>query len=82
MVAAARKIGAKVFVLSNVGEIPDLLILYPSTPSGQLYLIEVKNGKNGLTPTQKKFFDEWGMCPNIGVCNSVDSMLRFIGAIK
>ena len=77
--AALRQVYATVIDLSGVGKgIPDSLIIYRN----QLYLIEIKNGKNGLTKAQKEFFMKVYGCDKIGVVKTPEEALRFIGAIN
>lgn len=79
IVVALRQVYALVFPLAMVGKgMFDLLVLY----RGDLYLLEVKHDKNGLTPAQEKFYAEWGKCKRVGVVRSPDEALKFIGAIK
>lgn len=79
VVRAIRQVGGKVQILSMVGGgVFDLLVLF----RGDLYLIEVKHGKNGLTPAQVEFYAEWGICAKVGIVRASDEALRFIGAIK
>ena len=83
VVSALRAAGAKVQDLSAVGKgVPDLLCKY----QGSFYLIEVKDGQKPpsarkLTPDQVKWHEEW-KCAFLGVVESPDEALRFIGAIK
>lgn len=83
VVSALRAAGAKVEDLSAVGKgVPDLLCQY----QGAFYLIEVKDGRKTpsqrkLTPDQVKWHDEW-KCAFLGVVESPDEALKFIGAIK
>lgn len=79
IVKVLRQVYAKVFDLSGVGEgIPDLLVIFRN----QIYLLEIKSGKNGLTAAQKQFFLEVHGCDKIGVVKTPEEALRFIGAIK
>ena len=83
VVSALRAAGAKVQSLSAVGKgVPDLLCQY----QGAFYLIEVKDGRKApsqrrLTDDQVKWHEEW-KCAFLGVVESPDEALRFIGAIK
>jgi len=83
VVSALRAAGAKVQSLAAVGKgVPDLLCQY----EGTFYLIEVKDGRK--TPSQRKLTDdqvkwhsEWKSA-FLGVVESPDEALKFIGAIK
>ena len=80
---ALRAAGAKVQSLAATGKgVPDLLCQY----EGTFYLIEVKDGQKTpsqrrLTPDQVKWHEEW-KCAFLGVVESPDEALKFIGAIK
>jgi Holliday junction resolvase len=80
---ALRAAGAKVQSLAATGKgVPDLLCQY----KGTFYLIEVKDGQKTpsqrrLTPDQVKWHEEW-KCAFLGVVESPDEALRFIGVIK
>lgn len=83
VVSALRAAGASIQSLSAVGKgVPDLLCKY----QGTFYLIEVKDGQKPpsarkLTPDQVKWHEKW-KCAFLGVVESPDEALRFIGAIK
>ena len=83
VVSALRSAGAKVQSLAAVGKgVPDLLCQY----QGTFYLIEVKDGRKQpsqrrLTDDQVKWHEEWKSA-FLGVVESPDEALRFIGAIK
>jgi Holliday junction resolvase len=83
VVSALRAAGAKVQDLSSVGQgVPDLLCQY----QGAFYLIEVKDGRKApsqrrLTDDQVKWHEEWKSA-FLGVVESPDEALKFIGAIK
>ena len=83
VVSALRSAGAKVQSLAAVGKgVPDLLCQY----KGTFYLIEVKDGRKPpsqrrLTDDQVKWHEEWKSA-FLGVVESPDEALRFIGAIK
>ena len=83
VVIALRSAGAQVQSLAAVGKgVPDLLCKY----QGSLYLIEVKDGRKPpsqrkLTDDQVKWHNEW-KCAFLGVVESPDEALKFIGAIK
>ena len=83
VVIALRAAGAKVQSLAAVGKgVPDLLCQY----KGTFYLIEVKDGRKPpsqrrLTDDQVKWHEEWKSA-FLGVVESPDEALRFIGAIK
>lgn len=79
IVKVIRKVGGLVQILSMVGGgVFDLLVLF----RGDLYLIEVKDGKNGLTDAQERFYAEWGSCAKVGIVRTPDEALKFIGAVK
>ena len=79
IVQVIRKAGGLVQILSMVGGgVFDLLVLF----RGDLYLIEVKDGKNGLTDAQERFYAEWGSCAKVGIVRTPDEALKFIGAVK
>jgi Holliday junction resolvase len=81
--SALRAAGAKVQSLAAVGKgVPDLLCQY----EGTFYLIEVKDGRKPpsqrkLTEDQVKWHGEWKSA-FLGVVESPDEALKFIGAIK
>jgi len=82
IVAALRKAGATVRVISQGEGIPDLLVGF----RGETILLEVKDGDKPpsartLTPAEKKFFDEWegGLCM---VVKSVEEALEMLEGIK
>jgi len=82
IVAALRKAGATVRVISQGEGIPDLLVGF----RGETILLEVKDGNKPpsartLTPAEKKFFDEWegGLCM---VVKSVKDALELLEGIK
>jgi len=74
IVRAARKIGAFVKVLSEVGHgFPDLLIAF----GGVIYLCEVKLNKSSkLTPRQKDFIEKFP-CPVYRI-ESVDNVIDLL----
>jgi Holliday junction resolvase len=83
VVSALRAAGAKVQSLAAIGKgVPDLLCKY----EGAFYLIEVKDGRKPpsqrkLTEDQVKWHEEWKSA-FLGVVDSPDEALKFIGAIK
>jgi len=83
VISALRAAGAKVESLAAVGKgVPDLLCQY----EGTFYLIEVKDGQKPpsqrkLTDDQVKWHSEWKSA-FLGVVESPDEALKFIGAIK
>jgi Holliday junction resolvase len=83
VVIALRAAGAQVQSLAAVGKgVPDLLCQY----KGTFYLIEVKDGQKPpsqrkLTEDQVKWHSEWESA-FLGVVESPDEALKFIGAIK
>ena len=83
VVIALRAAGTKVQSLAAIGKgVPDLLCQY----QGAFYLIEVKDGRKTpsqrkLTDGQVKWHEEW-KCAFLGVVESPDEALKFIGAIK
>ena len=78
IVAALRKMGASVWITSQMGNgSPDLVVGY----AGKNYLIEVKDGSKPpsaqkLTGDESKFHDGWG--GNIFVVKSVDDAIDLI----
>jgi Holliday junction resolvase len=83
VVIALRAADAQVQSLAAVGKgVPDLLCQY----KGTFYLIEVKDGRKTpsqrkLTEDQVKWHSEWKSA-FLGVVESPDEALKFIGAIK
>lgn len=83
VVIALRAAGAQVQSLAAIGKgVPDLLCQY----EGTFYLIEVKDGRKPpsqrkLTEDQVKWHEEWKSA-FLGVVESPDEALKFIGAIK
>jgi Holliday junction resolvase len=82
IVAALRKAGATVRIISQGEGIPDLLVGF----RGETILLEVKDGNKPpsartLTDAEKKFFDEWegGLCM---VVKSVGDALELLEGIK
>lgn len=82
IVAALRKAGATVRIISQGEGIPDLLVGF----RGETILLEVKDGNKPpsartLTDAEKKFFDEWegGLCM---VVKSVEDALEMLEGIK
>lgn len=78
IVDALRSRGAKVWVISQGGGLPDLLISY----KGKTLLFEVKDGEKPpsqrkLTPAEQKFFDEWTGGP-LKIVNSVQEALDLL----
>ena len=82
IVAALRKAGAYVRIISQGEGIPDLLVGF----KGETMLMEVKDGNKPpsartLTDAEKKFFDEWrgGL---LVVVDSVEDALRMLEGIE
>jgi hypothetical protein len=76
IVLALRKAGAKVLILSNVGNgCADLAVGF----RGRLLLMEVKSPKGRLTPDELFFYDNW--LEYMVVVYSVEDALKAIGAI-
>jgi len=82
IVAALRKAGATVRIISQGEGIPDLLVGF----RGETALLEVKDGDKPpsarkLTTAEQKFFDEWtgGACV---VVESVEDALEVLEALK
>jgi len=82
IVAALRKAGATVRIVSQGEGIPDLLVGF----KGETFLLEVKDGQKPpsarqLTPAEKKFFDEWtgGIC---AIVESVEDALKLLDGIE
>lgn len=75
IVRSLRAVGARVIELARLGASPDLLVYF----RGRVYVAELKDGSNGLEPSQKALIaDGWPLC----VWRSVDEALRGIGAIE
>lgn len=75
IVSALREAGAFVYLLR---EPVDLLVCY----GGETFLLEVKVEKTGrITPSQKKFFDEWAG-NNAHIVKTCEEALSAIGAVK
>ena len=55
VVAALRACGASVQDLAGGGGVPDLVVGY----AGRNFLLEIKDGRNGLNGAQQKFHAEW-----------------------
>lgn len=83
IVDSLRAAGAQIQSLAAVGKgVPDLLCQY----KGTFYLIEVKDGtrppsQRKLTEDQVKWHEEWKSA-FLGVVESPEEALKFIGAIK
>lgn len=82
IVAALRKCGASVFILSEVGKgCPDLLIGL----CGKNYLGEVKDGAKPpsgqrLTEKEQLFFDSWK--GQVCILKSLEDVFHFINSLK
>lgn len=82
IVAALRRVGATVLVLSAVGRgCPDIVVGY----HGVNYFIEIKDGEKPpserrLTPDQVEWHGKWR--GRAGVAETMDDALRIIGAIN
>jgi hypothetical protein len=72
IIAALRAVGASVQQISMKGA-PDLLVGW----NGQNYLMEVKQGKNPLTPDECTWHDQW--CGQVEIVRSEEDALRVIG---
>ena len=73
IVAALRKAGASVQVLSDKGQgVPDLIIGY----KGMNYLIECKTEKGVLNKRQIKWFSSW--LGQVAVVRTIDEALTVI----
>ena len=82
IVAALRKAGATVRVISQGEGIPDLLVGF----MGETILLEVKDGNKPpsartLTDAEKKFFDDWrgGL---LVIVESVEDALKMLEGIE
>lgn len=75
IVKTLRQAGASVAITSDLGDgFLDLVVGF----RGANFLIEVKYGKNGLTPEQRDFFSSWrGQCE---IARTSEEALRIIGA--
>lgn len=84
IVRALRQVGARVQVLSMVGQgCPDLLVYYPACG---LVLMELKDGaqppsKRRLTPDEERWHEDWQEAP-LHIILSVEDALKTIGAIE
>lgn len=82
IVAALRKIGAKVYVASSFGQgFPDLICGY----RGRLMLLEVKDGAKPpsarkLTPDQVRFHADWTGLP-LYVVASVEEAIETVTGV-
>ena len=82
IVAALRKAGATVRIISQGEGIPDLLVGF----RGETALLEVKDGDKPpsarkLTTAEQKFFDEWTGGAWV-VVESVEDALEVLEALK
>ena len=82
IVAALRKAGATVRIISQGEGIPDLLVGF----RGETMLMEVKDGNKppsarALTDAEKKFFDDWrgGL---LVIVESVEDALKMLEGIE
>ena len=82
IVAALRKAGATVRIISQGEGIPDLLVGF----RGETILLEVKDGNKPpsartLTDAEKKFFDDWrgGL---LVIVESVEDALKMLEGIE
>ncbi len=78
IVKAARKMGASVAILSNLGNgIPDILIGH----KGKNLLVEIKDGtkppsKRKLTPDELEFHNNWR--GQICIIESIDDLIKLL----
>lgn len=76
IVVGLRNIGAKVLVLSDVGNgTPDLLCKF----RGTLHLLEIKSKGGRLTQDEIDFYNDWQDVTS--VVYSLDDALKAIGAV-
>lgn len=76
IVLGLRRAGYRVEVLSRLGKgVPDLLV---GKPSGQLALVEVKNGREGLTDDERQWHQHWHRFPVL-VARSLAEALELLG---
>jgi len=81
IVAAFRKLGASVLILSMVGKgCPDILVGMYNTN----WLVEIKNGENSpsqrkLTVDEQLFFDSWH--GQVCIINSVEEAAQLVKKI-
>jgi hypothetical protein len=79
IVLALRKCGALVGSLAGQGSgYPDLVVQYPSTDEGRIFLLEVKNLKGRgkkLTEDQVEFHRRW----NVRIVTSIDEAFGAVG---
>jgi len=77
IVRALRDVGASVFETHQLGGgFPDICAGF----RGQTFLLEVKHGREWLTPAEREFFDPWR--GHAVIVRTVDEALRAIGAIE
>ena len=73
IVRLARTLGCRVQSLAACGQgVPDLLISY----RGRNHLVEVKNGRNTLTPDQVNWIDNWNS--TVHVIRTPDHMKELV----
>jgi len=76
IIEALRAAGASVTPLSAPG-VPDLLVGF----RGQTYLLEVKDGRNGLTDEQDDWHTNWRGSP-VWIVRNLEESLRAISAVQ
>lgn len=78
IVRSLRQIGAEITDLHTLGKgCPDILVTFRS----ELFLLEVKLPKCGLTPAERTWHER-NQAANIGIVHSAEEALRFVNAIE
>ena len=78
VVRALRQVGAEVHCTHEQGHgFPDLVCVFRN----EVYLLEVKLPKCGLTPDERTWHER-NQAANIGIVHSSEEALRFCGAIE
>jgi hypothetical protein len=79
IVAAARKAGASVLDLHNVGrDCPDILVGWNGNIN---LLVEVKSPRGRLSPGQKRFIRDWRGYP-VYVVRSAEAMIELLESVE
>ena len=75
IVADLRKVGCQVLSLARLGKgCPDILV---RSPSGGLYLFEIKTPEGELNPKQREFYFLWW--GNVNVIRNTEDALTMMG---
>ena len=86
IVAALRKAGVSVLILSDLGKgCPDIAIGFETGWGKRNYFLELKNGDKPLsaqklTSAEQSFFDTWR--GQVAIVRSVNDALNFVNNIK